>query len=215
MLDQLTDRLAGASDEADWQGILHANHQITSIDNVCLRLADGQNVYLMAPTHPLKLLWGLQYARVTQSWLDDLEALPGSRVSWSTFASFLPRLSSLNLPHTLVNVQGKLLVNVDNFSPFWSIYVPLEARDARALVGRIKTLLGSPEADDRFTTITGADLAHKVQRYLAQHSYVTTLRLNIIQPGSGAILVEMLLELERRRPDLRYRLHLFSDDFRR
>ena len=215
LLNQLFARLSKASDEPGRQEILDANRQITSIDNVHLRLADGQNVYLMAPTHPLKMLWNLQYARVTRRWLDDLEALSGNQVSWSTFASFLPRLSSLNLPHTLVDAQGKLLINVDNFGPFWSIFVPLEARDARAQVGRIKSLLGSPEADDRFTTITGADLARKVQRYLAQHPYVTTIRLNAIQPGSGAILVEMLLELEHRRPDLRYLLHLFSDDFRR
>jgi len=214
ILDQLANRLSDANEDTA-RSILHANRQITSVDNVRLCLADGQNVYLTAPTHPLKMLWGLQYARATRCWLSDLETLPCSQVSWSSFASFLPRLSSINLPHTIVDARGKLLVSTDNFGPFWSIYVPLEVRDARALVGRIKALLGSPEADDRFTTITGTDLAHKVQRYLAQHSYVTTLRLNIVQPGSAAIITEMLLELERCQPDLRYRLHLFSDDFHR
>ena len=83
------------------------------------------------------------------------------------------------------------------------------------MVGRVKAVLGSPEADDRFTTITGTDLANKVQRYLAQHPYVTTLCLNVVQPGSGAILVEMLLELEDRFPSLHYQIHIFSNDLRR
>ena len=215
VIDALAARLASTNDLVERQAILHSNRQVTSIDSVRLRLLGGEYAYLISPTHPLKLIWGLQYARVSQHWLSDLEALPGNQVSWNTFEGFLPRLSSLNLPHALVDVQGELIVNVDNFGPFWSIFVPLGRPDTRAVVGRIKTLLGSPEADERFTTITGVDLQRKIQRYLAQHPYITTLRLNAIQPGSGAILVGMLLELERQRHDLRYQVHLFSADFRR
>lgn len=215
LLDSLNQKLEHATDEMQLDSIVRSNHQITTIDSVILHLADGQAAYLVAPTHPLKMLWALQYARATQRWAEELEVLPGNQVTWSTFAGFLPRLSSLNVPCALVDRHGELMVNVDTFGPFWGIYLRLGTPDTRATIGRIKTVLGSPESDDRFTTISSNDLAQKVLRYLAQHPYVSTLRINVVQPGSGLILVNMLLELERLQPDLRYHLSLFSPDFRR
>lgn len=215
VIELLSSKLVAETDTYERQKILNLNRQITSIDSLRLDLPNDQFAYLMGPTHPLKMLWVLQYARITRRWLDDIELLDASQLNWNIFANFLPRLISLNVPNTLVDTKGTFLVNVDNFTPFWSIFVPIESRDVRALVGRVKAVLGSPEADDRFTTITGTDLANKVQRYLAQHPYITTLCLNVVQPGSGAILVEMLLELEDRFPSLHYQIHIFSNDLRR
>jgi len=199
-----------AAKEDERKNIIRLNSQIASIDVVKLNMG-GQIAYLMLPTHPLKLLWALQFARTTHSWLEYLENLPPEQTTWSTFSDLVPELTSLNVPNVLSSSSEQIFVNVDNFGPFWSIFVPATEKDSRALVSRVKTLLGSPEADDRFTTVTGLELSNKVQRYLFQHPYVTTLRINAVQPGSGAILVEMLLELEHSRPDLRYQLHVFSD----
>lgn len=215
VLSDLSNNLAHTTELGDRQTLLRSNHQITSIDTVRLRLADENDAYIMLPTHPLKLLWGLQCARATHKWIDNLENLSPEQANWSIFSEFIPRLNSLNLPNTVISSYGTVLVNIDSFGPFWSIFVPVETTDARALVSRIKMALGSPEADERFTTISGLDLAQKIRRYLYQHPYVTTLRINAVQPGSGAILAEMLLDLEHYRPDLRYQLHLFSNDLNR
>ena len=210
VLSDLQTRLSLAG-EQERLSLIRLNHQITSIDAVRLNLGDGI-AYLMLPTHPLKLLWALQFARTTYSWLDYLENIAPEQVTWSPFSDLVPELTSLNIPNVLPSSAHETYVNVDNFGPFWSIFVRETEQDLRALVSRLKTLLGSPEADDRFTTITGLELANKVRRYLFQHPYVTTLRINAVQPGSGSILVEMLLELEHSRPDLRYQLHVFSDN---
>lgn len=213
VLEKVAAQVEKAKDTQERQLLLFNNRQITAIDCVRLFLPDDQEAYFVTPTHPLKMLWALQFARITHQWIGETDDLPTEQVSWTTFARFLPKISSLNIPNALVNPNGDLFINADSFGPFWTIYVPLEIDDVRALVGRIKSLLGSPEADERFTTITGLDLARMVQRYLVQHPYVSTLRINAVQPGSGAILVEMLLELEKLYPDLRYHLHLFSADF--
>lgn len=215
VLTQFMTKLDTTLHGSEREKLLHCNRQITNLDTIRLCLPDGKQAYLIAPTHPLKMLWALQYARAARQWLHELEHLPANQISWSTFANFLPKLSSFNIPQAIVNEDGRLLVNVDSFSPFWSIFVPLDTPDTRALVGRIKTLLGSPEADERFTTITGAELARIVERYLTQHAYVKTLRMNVVQPGSGAILTDLLLALETNYPYLRYHLQLFSEDFRR
>lgn len=193
--------------------LLAANTQLTNIDTIQLKLPEGQTAALMAPTHPLKMLWVLQYARAAAQWQAQILEQPKAQVTWSAFDVFVPRLMSLNLPHALRDENGATLINAENMGPFWSIFVPAETRDVRTMVGRIKTLLGSPEADERFTTITGADLARKVLSYLDQHPYVNTLIVNAIQPGSGSILQELLLGLETKREGLNYKLHLFADDF--
>lgn len=193
--------------------LITANAQLTNIDTIQLQLPEGQTAALMAPTHPLKLLWILQYARATAKWQTQILEQLKTQVTWSAFDSFVPRLMSLNLPNALRDGNGNTLINAENIGPFWSIFVPAETRDVRTMVGRIKTLLGSPEADERFTTITGEDLARKILGYLDQHPYITTLILNAVQPGSGAILQELLLALETKREGLNYKLHLFAADF--
>lgn len=210
IISNLRAKISSAVDE-ERNNIIKFNNQIASIDVVKLNLGD-ESAYLMLPTHPLKLLWALQFARTTHSWLEYIENIEQEQTTWSSFSDLVPELTSLNVPNVLSSSSEQIFVNVDNFGPFWSIFVPVTKKDSRALVSRVKTLLGSPEADDRFTTVTGLELANKVQRYLFQHPYVITLRINAVQPGSGAILVEMLLVLEHYRPDLRYQLHVFSDD---
>ena len=212
VLSVLRTRVATVHDIAERKKLIAANRQVLGIDCVRLKLPEGQEVYLMGPTHPLKMLWALQYSRLTHHWLEEIESA-SEEVSWSVFDQFLSRLISLNLPHAMVDSAGQILINAENFSPFWSIFAPLSIKDVRTLVGRVKGLLGSPESDQSFTTVTGSDLTRQVLRYVAQHPYVTTLCINAVQPGSGGILVEMLLELEESRPDLRYQLHLFSGDF--
>lgn len=203
----------GVASAIQRRALLKANRQITSIDTIELKLPDGQFAYLMAPTHPLKLLWSLQYARAAVKWQEQIRELPIREAMWSTFETFVPRLMSLNIPNALTDRNGQLLINADNISPFWSIFVPAITQDVRTIVGRIKTLLGSPETDERFTTITGSDLARKVLDYLEQHSYVSTLIINAVQPGSGAILEDLLVELESQHPNLHYKVHLFAESF--
>ena len=215
VLRSLYEELISTEYQGNKWGLLNANCQLLSIDNVKLKLPNGSVAYLLAPTHPLKILWGLQYGRLIQTWVAEIENSSNTSINWSMFSDFIPKLSSINLPHTFTTPDNAILVNVDNFGPYWSIFVPMDVQDVRAMVGRIKSLLGSPEADEKFTTISGIDIANKVESYIAQHPYITTLRINVVQPGSAAILVDMLLNLQRRIPELRYELHLFSADFHR
>ena len=47
------------------------------------------------------------------------------------------------------------------------------------------------------TTITGAYLASRVERYLVQHPYVQTLVINAFNAGRASVLADMLLELQK------------------
>jgi hypothetical protein len=70
---------------------------------------------------------------------------------------------------------------------------------------------GLPEPGIGGTTITGAYLASRVERYLVQHPYVQTLVINAFNAGRASVLADMLLEPQKRPAfaDLYYDRRLF------
>ena len=57
-------------------------------------------------------------------------------------------------------------------------------------------------------------LADRVERYLRQHPYVTTLVISAVNVGRADLLADMLVELQRRRhlKHMRYDLRVFTPD---
>ena len=58
-------------------------------------------------------------------------------------------------------------------------------------------------------------LSHNLRRYLVQHPYVHTLKINAFNPGDAGLIVDAILDVERDRlkagcPSLRYELRLFT-----
>ena len=58
-------------------------------------------------------------------------------------------------------------------------------------------------------------LADRVERYLRQHPYVSTLVISAVNPGRGEQLADMLVELQRRKhlQHVNYDIRLFAPDF--
>lgn len=178
-------------------------------------------VLLMAPTHPLRLLWQLQRAQVAAHWVRravDEGLAKGLSFRGDTAAVYLfKRLLPLNLPPILW-LNDAAYIEVEPLTPFWGAYFADSERDVRAVRTRLTALLGLTESA---LTIEeeSAVLFAKLRRYLEIHPYITTLTLNAFNVGDGAALVAAILALEVWRsdetnplPDLRYRLQLFSHD---
>ena len=81
-------------------------------------------------------------------------------------------------------------------------------------MGDVCAALGLPEPQIGGTTIDGAYLATKVERFLSQHPYVECLSINAFNPGRASVLAEMLLQLQANPvfADLRYDIRLFLQD---
>jgi len=181
-------------------------------------------LYLLAPTHPLRLLWHLQRANLTNAWLRA--ALESGRALDALNASvrdYLRRgLVPVNLPPVLRASHDGHPEGVSHFyvehgplTPFWGLYLREDVQDSRTLEARVQAALGISRRVAAPGEIGGDVLAHNLQRYLVQHPYVHTLKINVFNPGDAGLVVDALLAVERARskahlPELRYELRLFT-----
>ena len=204
---------------------------LLDIDTVQLDIPNDSalfdRVYLIAPTHPLRLLWHLQRGLLANNWLatavqmdQPKEALPAS------LREFLRRgLAPMNMPPFLRPTHESFPFSVSRFyieqgalSPFWSLYMPADVEDRRAVFSRVKRLLAITRSSMNAGAVGGVNrdtLTQKFQRYLVQHPYVQVLKVNVFNPGDASLLVDSILKIEKDRlkiqlPGLRYEIRLFT-----
>lgn len=173
---------------------------------------------MVAPTHPLRVLWFAAWAEVGAQWLATARKGPTEFVV-ATRDAILKQLAPVGHPPVLVtpggpSVASRLMTPIDNLSPHWTLYAPAGEPDPRGLLGEVCTAFGLPEPAIGGATVDGAALASRVQRYLVQHPYITTLVINAFNPGRAGVLADMLLVLQRQPvlADIRYDIRLFVPD---
>ncbi len=185
---------------------------------------DSDRVYLMSPTHPLRMLWHLQTFNLVSSWLaeaqkgDQPSVLLNSQIRTYLRHGLLPA----NLPPVLRPTHAGYSEGLSHFyvehtpvTPFWGLYLREDAQDTRTLEARVRTLLGVSRAVAVSGAVGGDVLAQSITRYLVQHPYVHQLKVNVFNPGDAGLIVDAILEVERARlkarlPGLRYELRLFT-----
>lgn len=189
--------------------------------------AGQERVYLLAPTHPLRLLWHLQWARMARAWLTEAarEGDPRTRLPDPVRLYLRRGLAPVNLPPLLRAAHdapsdgiSRFYVEQGPLTPFWSLYVREDARDGWALRSRVLRLLGIGRQSVSVGAAGGLDQAtvtQKLLRYLVQHPYVSALKINVFNPGDAGLIVDAILGVERQRskaqlPPLRYELRLFA-----
>jgi hypothetical protein len=191
--------------------------KILAVDTVTLAIRDHRGrrreAALVAPTHPLRALWLAAWAELAEQWLVAAKAAP-KEFAVPTRDALLRFLAPVSFPPVLPTTSGRLLTAVDNLHPFWTLYAPSHEEDPRSLVGDVCTALGLPEPAIGGSTIDGAYMASRIQRYLVQHPYVRSLVVNAFNAGRGAVLADMLLQLQKERAfaDIRYDIRLFVPD---
>jgi hypothetical protein len=216
-LVQALGRRAETSDPLEAQRALADLRRILTVDAVTLVLSDHRHrrreATLVAPTHPLRALWLATWSALGQTWVEAARQAPRESIA-TTRDALLNDLTPLGFPPVLPTESGRMLTAVDSLNPFWTLYAPADEEDPRSLIGEVCAAFGLPEPGLGGAVIDGAYLAARVERYLLQHPYVTTLVINAFNAGRGAILAELLLKLQSRPAfaDLRYDLRLFVPD---
>lgn len=223
-------RLTLLDNQDEATGLLKENPLFLELDTLEVQFAFGlndvQKVLLLAPTHPLRLLWHLQYTRLLKNWFEQasqhnkqtsrqmLEQNPG--VQQLTSGNLLPT----NLPPMLTyrgSGTTRLFVDSGSLGHFWQLYLDPDTKDSRSVRSRLEQLLGLARSTVSTTAITNSDgvsreeLVRKLLRYLYQHPYVDTLKINLFNPGDARLLVECLLDLQKQYRDLKYQVRLFAE----
>jgi hypothetical protein len=190
---------------------------------------DPGRAMMIAPTHPLRMLWHLRHsqacAQAVRAWEDGTQKAP----NWRGLLDQLREgLLPMNLPMALFDHRGRGYVEHTPLTHFWPLYLPDSAEsdaplDAVATRDRVVQHLGVHDRAVAVTTVDHRDIAARLYEYLTQHPYVEQLRLNVFNPGDGRLIADVLRRLEYLRlydratgharsnpPSLRYSVQLFA-----
>ena len=195
LLRLLLDRIRHARSPSAVNTALADHADVLRIDSVHLRLGPKDSpieVVLLAPTHPLRVLWLFQYQTLLREWMRQMEGMDPKQIGARMDEDVLEKLTSLNLPNVLAWSQDRAFVNTDNLGLFWGIYPDGELADLRTAVNAALQAVGARSSGGEVSTVTPRQIADKMLRYLAHHPYVQTLKVNVINPGDGRLLLEAI-----------------------
>jgi hypothetical protein len=190
-------------------------HQLLSTDTLPVTLAapDGKRsgAVLVAPTHPLRMLWSSGHTALADHWLSEAEHDDRAAVL-ERLEALERKLAPLGFPLTVPLGTGELTFAAGLLTDHWQVCLPSEADNPRGTVARIATALGADGAATSSGDVTGADLADRVERYIRLHPYADSLIINAVGAGRGELLTDMLICLQERRhlAHLRYTVRLFT-----
>ncbi|MFF9113033.1 hypothetical protein [Streptomyces sp. NPDC014805] len=185
-------------------------------DTMTVELADTSgglgSLVLVAPTHPLRMLWWCGHAALADHWLERSEGQDKGTVL-ETLHSLVERLSCLGFPLVVPLTTGELVFAAGQLTDYWQVCLPSETADPRGTVSRLASALGVNDGTAASGVISGTDLADRVERYVRLHPYADSLVINALGVGRGEILASMLTELQSRAhlSHLRYTIRLFTD----
>ena len=190
-------------------GVLRRLSALLRMDTAEVDGADYQAV-LVAPTHPLRMLWLVGWSALGRDWLRRGEEVEPAVLA-AAHRSLLG-LSSAGFPLVIPRSDGRLAMAAGELTAYWGVCLPSGAADPPAVMSALADACGLPSAEN--TTITGAQLADRVEHYLRLHPYITTLVLSAVNAGKGEVLADMLVDLQRRDglADVHYDLRLYSTE---
>ena len=216
ILDDVCRRLQATESDGDINNVLSLFQTINHLDTVHIRLGspdDEGDAVLLCPTHPLRLLWMLQYQNLLFYWADSLNGLTEEEANKLLNPEKITKITSLNIPSAISLGHGEIFVNSDNLDLYWSIFPKSNTKDIRKLNSYIFKLLNIKDSNGHITTITPEQIADKLWRYLKHHPYVTTLKLNVINPGDGLVVLNAirLLQADDDFKEMNYDVAFYGD----
>src|SRR5690606_30324950 len=98
---------------------------------------------LVAPTHPLRLLWLVTWAELGRGWVRDADGLDASTIAAA--GRSLAEMAPLGFPLVVPRIGGALTLAAADLTPYWGICLPAETDDPRGVIGSLTAALGLPE----------------------------------------------------------------------
>jgi DNA phosphorothioation-dependent restriction protein DptH len=200
---KLTDTIATAiarSLDAEVNNLLTNTHLLNRLDTIQIKLGtaeEPEEMILMAPTHPLKMLWLLQYQLMLFDWSKKLLNLDESEYSKAVDIEGIEKILPLNIPNALAFEQDSFFVNTDVLDLFWSIFPKSTTTDIRKVVAMISKALGYKNDLGNISSVSTVQIADRLWRYLRHHPYIKTLKLNVLNPGDGQLFLNTIRELQK------------------
>jgi len=214
MFDELHTRLTSAKNDGEINNLLNAAHSLSRIDTVHFVLGSAdeeEEAVLLIPTHPLRMLWVLQYQQLLFGWAERLNGVSEEEATRLINRESVDKITSLNIPSAVAFGRNEVYINSENIDLYWSIMPKGTTSDVRKVVSLVLRLLGQKGGE--ITSITSMQLADKVWRYLKHHPYVSTLKMNVINPGDAQLILNTIREIQKSEQfdDLNYDVAFYGD----
>lgn len=215
MFDELRSTLAAAKTDGQINNLLNTAHTLSRIDTLHLTIGstdEADEAVMLAPTHPLRMLWVLQYQQLLFGWAAKLDGVSEAEAARLVNRESVDKITSLNIPSAVSFGRNEVYINSDNLDLYWSVLPKGTTTDIRKVISLVFRLLGQ-KGGGEITSITPMQLADKVWRYLKHHPYVSTLRLNVINPGDGQLILNTVREIQKsgKFDDLNYDIAFYGD----
>lgn len=210
-------RQAEITSGSERQQCLQYLRNVLAVDSIHVVLTDFRGRHheavLISPTHPLRALWLTSWIVLGNDWIEKIKSGGKDYLPYVRTA-LLEGLEPTAYPVGIPVEDGRIFTYVDNLNPFWALYTPTTEENARGLMAEICSALGITEPSTVGADISGKIIADKIERYLSQHPYIRELSLNIFNPGSGAVIADVLRSLQQKpeHTELRYNIRLFTSD---
>lgn len=168
----------------------------------CLVVLDSRGQVhsrILAPTHPLRMLWLLGYGALLDHWSTKLAALRPAERRKAVPADDVERLSPHLFPAFLGSSAEGLWAYADGIGLYWAILIPLGARDSQQRVADLLNALKLQGDRSVVASLTSALVKDRFLDFLDAHPYVETLQVNALEPGDGASLTRTLTDVRKHR----------------
>lgn len=205
LLTQITEAVKSASD-AEVNNLLSNTHLLNRLDTIYIKLGtcdEPEELVLLAPTHPLRVLWLLQYQLMLYSWSNQMIGMSDDEVRKAVDIEYLEKILPLNIPNSISFDKDKFYVNTDVLDLYWNIFPKSTTIDIRKVVAQLSKALGYKDDLGNISSVTPSQIADRLWRYLKHHPYIKTLKLNVINPGDGLLFLNTIRELQK-LPDFKY-----------
>lgn len=186
--------------DAEVNNLLTNTHLLHRLDTIHIKLGsieEPEEMILLAPTHPLKMLWLLQYQLMLFDWSNQMTGMSEDAIRKAIDIEGFEKILPLNFPNALSFEQNSFYVNTDVLDLFWSIFPKSTTTDIRKVVAMISRALGYKDDLGNITSVNPAQIADRLWRYLRHHPYIKTLKLNVLNPGDGLLFLNTIRELQK------------------
>jgi hypothetical protein len=200
MFNELETRIAGTTSDGEINNLLNISHNLMRIDAVFFEIGPTdtvEKVIVLCPTHPMRLLWLLQYQQLLFDWSAKLEGMSSEEAYQAVDPESIKKITSLNVPSAVSFANNEIYINTDNIDLYWSILPNSKTSDIRKVVTQLMRALGFKETAGEITSVTPIHIKDRIWRYLKHHPYVTTLKLNVINPGDGYLVLNTIRLLQK------------------
>ncbi|MBL8149831.1 MAG: hypothetical protein JNN15_07875, partial [Blastocatellia bacterium] len=171
-----------------------------AIDTLHIEIVHTEKVsepaVIVMPTHPLRLFWYAAYTELLQHWQAEILKIKTSKErSRLIDLELVSRVAPLNWPAFIYSVKGDSFLFVQNLRFFWGVGLPLGVKDPARLAADVAMTVGLQETEASLADLPPTRITDELKAYRKIHPYLETLKVALINPGSGSFAAEALRHL--------------------